>query len=173
MVDAQNSQGTNSQVYWLTPTVGTGKWEEYIRIVHSGNTGTFSVGGHVYLTGPAGAVTWYLASANVYEIQSSGNLGITDGQINDVAWSKVTGKPTNLPTTWNWGPYAGQPLYVWGSDNGTTTNSYNPSNFSVNYATSAGNADTVDSLHAASFVRSDADSNLTAAIVVPTANRDE
>ena len=36
-------------------------------------------------------------------------------------------------------------MYVW-----------NPSNFSVNYANSAGNADTVDGLHAGSFLRSDA-----------------
>ena len=36
-----------------------------------------------------------------------------------------------------------------------------------------GNADTVDSLHASSFLRSDVDDNLTAAIIVPTGNRDE
>jgi hypothetical protein len=69
---AENSQGTNNNSYWLTPTAGTGKWEEYIRVSHCGNTGTFSSGGHVYLNGPAGAVTWYLASCNVYEIQTSG-----------------------------------------------------------------------------------------------------
>jgi hypothetical protein len=69
---AENAQGTNNNSYWLTPTAGTGKWEEYIRVSHCGNTGTFSSGGHVYLNGPAGAVTWYLASCNVYEIQTSG-----------------------------------------------------------------------------------------------------
>lgn len=78
---AENSQGTNSTSYWLTPTAGTGKWEEYIRVAHSGNTGTFSSGGHVYVTGPSSVFTWYLASSNVYEVDSppgifSGNVGI-------------------------------------------------------------------------------------------------
>ena len=30
---------------------------------------------------------------------------------------------------------------------------YNPSNFSVNYATSAGNSDTLDGYHASSFIK--------------------
>jgi hypothetical protein len=154
VVNAENSQGTNAQVYWLTPTAGTGKWEEYIRIVHSGNTGTFSSGGHVYLTGPAGAVTWYLASANIYEIQSSGNLGITDGQINDVSWSKVTGRPNMTASNfnWNWSGQGGQPSWLWGGSDGTNMYVYNPSNFSVNYANGAGNAATASNISNAGTV---------------------
>jgi len=72
--NAENSQGTNSIVYWLTPTAGTGKWEEYIRVSHSGNTGTFSSGGHVYVTGSPTTFTWYLASANVYEIDTPSSM---------------------------------------------------------------------------------------------------
>jgi hypothetical protein len=37
---------------------------------------------------------------------------------------------------------------------------YNPSNFSVNYASSAGNSDTVDGLHAGSFLRKDTGDSL-------------
>jgi len=63
LVIAENSQGTNATSYWLTPTAGTGKWEEYIRVSHCGNTGTFASGGHVYVSGGSSAVfTWYLAS---------------------------------------------------------------------------------------------------------------
>ncbi|MEI8327633.1 MAG: hypothetical protein WCG02_00660 [Candidatus Taylorbacteria bacterium] len=66
---AENAQGSNNTSYWLTPTAGTGKWEEYIRVSHAGNTGTFSSGGHVFVTGPVAVFTWYLASSNVYEVE--------------------------------------------------------------------------------------------------------
>jgi len=72
LVIAENAQGTNNNSYWLTPTAGTGKWEEYIRVSHCGNTGTFSSGGHVYVTGSPAAFTWYLASCNVYEVGTPG-----------------------------------------------------------------------------------------------------
>ncbi len=71
LVLAENAQGTNNTSYWLTDVQGTGKWEDYIRISHAGNTGALSVGGHVYITGGTGAVTWYLASLNVYEMNTS------------------------------------------------------------------------------------------------------
>jgi hypothetical protein len=70
---AENSQGTNNTSYWLTSTAGTGKWEEYIRVSHCGNTGTFSSGGHVYVTGSSNVFTWYLASCNVYEVNTPYN----------------------------------------------------------------------------------------------------
>ena len=58
--------------------------------------------------------------------------------------------------TFYWNGQTGQPSWLWGSNNGTDVYVYNPSNFSVNYAASAGNADTVDNIHASSFLRSDA-----------------
>jgi Collagen triple helix repeat (20 copies) len=64
----ENSQGTNSTSYWLTNNVGTGKWEDYIRVSHAGNTGTFSTGGHISISGGSGAFDWYIASMNVYEV---------------------------------------------------------------------------------------------------------
>lgn len=70
LVLAENPQGSNNTSYWLTNTAGTGKWEDYIRISHAGNTGTFAGGGHVYVTGGSGAFTWDLASANVYEVNT-------------------------------------------------------------------------------------------------------
>lgn len=70
---ASNSQGTNSTEYWLTNNVGTGKWETYARIVLCGNTGTFSSGGHVYISGsPAPTaennLVWHLASCTLYDL---------------------------------------------------------------------------------------------------------
>ena len=42
--------------------------------------------------------------------------------------------------TFNWVDKDGQPLWLWGGDDGNNMYVYNPANFSVNYANSAGNA---------------------------------
>ena len=46
----------------------------------------------------------------------------------------------NYPMTFNWAGKTGQPSWLWGGENGEDMYVYNPSNFSVNYAESAGNA---------------------------------
>jgi hypothetical protein len=85
LVIAENTLGNNATSYWLTNTAGTGKWEEYIRISHCGDSGTFSSGGHVYVIGsPAPTSTtnlvWYLASATVFDVTDiSGGANITIG----------------------------------------------------------------------------------------------
>lgn len=58
----------------------------------------------------------------------------------------------NTWSTWYWLGQSGQPSWLWGSNDGTNMYVYNPSNFRVAYATSAGNADTVDGYHANSFL---------------------
>jgi hypothetical protein len=42
--------------------------------------------------------------------------------------------------TFNWSGQGGQPNWLWGSNDGSNIYVWNPSNFSVNYATSAGSA---------------------------------
>ena len=42
------------------------------------------------------------------------------------------------PMTFNWAGKTGQPTWLWGGENGEDMYVYNPSNFSVNYAESAG-----------------------------------
>ena len=70
------------------------------------------------------------------------------------SWSEITGKPSSftpashthnyIPTSascnknWNWSGKNGQPKWLWGGDDGANMYVYNPSNFSVNYANSAG-----------------------------------
>lgn len=46
----------------------------------------------------------------------------------------------NYPMTFNWDGKNGQPTWLWGGENGADMYVYNPANFNVNYATSAGNA---------------------------------
>jgi len=42
--------------------------------------------------------------------------------------------------TFNWSGQGGQPTWLWGSNDGSNIYVWNPSNFNVNYATSAGSA---------------------------------
>ena len=52
---------------------------------------------------------------------------------------------------WHWSGQSGQPTWLWGGNSENSYYVYNPSNFRVSYANSAGNADTLDGLHANSF----------------------
>ena len=56
----------------------------------------------------------------------------------------------------NWTGQSGQPTWLWGGNDFNSYYVYNPSNFRVAYASSAGNADTLDGEHASSFVRAGA-----------------
>lgn len=53
----------------------------------------------------------------------------------------------------NWAGQSGQPTWLWGGNDFNSYYVYNPSNFRVAYASSAGNADTVDGYHENSFLR--------------------
>lgn len=58
--------------------------------------------------------------------------------IANVAKKLGRGGDANLPMVFNWSGQAGQPTYLWGGTDGTNMYVYNPSNFSVNYATTSG-----------------------------------
>lgn len=79
VVNAENSMGSNYKTYWLTDRAGTGKWEWYCRITICGTSGTFSGGGHVYLSADAGgnpAVTWYLSYCNLIDLTKANYDGL-------------------------------------------------------------------------------------------------
>ena len=69
---ASNSMGDEYKDKWLTSNAGTGKWEEYIREVRCGSTGTFSSGGHIHISGATPSSTnpliWYVAYATVIDV---------------------------------------------------------------------------------------------------------
>lgn len=72
-----NSMGTGYTDTWLTPTEGTGKYTTYLRKVVCGASGTFSTGGHVYITGnpaPSESVPleWYIASMTCFDQTADG-----------------------------------------------------------------------------------------------------
>lgn len=68
---ASNSMGSGYTDQFLTPTAGTGRYEIYLRKVVCGFTGTFSSGGHLYLSGGLAPVTWYVASSTVYDMNDT------------------------------------------------------------------------------------------------------
>lgn len=47
---------------------------------------------------------------------------------------------TGVPMTFKWAGQAGQPSWLWGSNDGTTHQVYNPANFNVNHAKAADSA---------------------------------
>ena len=84
-------------------------------------------------TNPNGYQT---SSGSVSYATSSGSASYASS----APWSGISGKPS--VTTWNWSynGQGGQPSYVWGSNDGANFYVWNPSNFSVNYAATAGAA---------------------------------
>lgn len=78
-VVASNSVGTGGSNYWLSNNSGTGKWEWYVRVVQSGNAGTFSSSGYVYVTGSpaptsAAPLIWYMASCTAFDVTNLNSL---------------------------------------------------------------------------------------------------
>ena len=76
-----------------------------------------------------------ITAENVGAVPLGGNAGSADR-------AARLGRNGNAdyPMTFNWAGKDGQPSWLWGGENGEDMYVYNPSNFSVNYAASAGNA---------------------------------
>ena len=138
---AQNAYGAaNSKVATVSGTAG--------RITSSGTTGitldlaTAGTGAASYTSGVS-AIT-VDAYGRVTSVTGSANYITTSGR----AFPKRS-DGTNVDFIYS--GQSGQPTYLWGTNDGTNFYVWNPSNFSVSYASTAGNADTVDGYHAASF----------------------
>lgn len=79
---------------------------------------------------PEGSLTW--GNSNVVT-EASGNAATAT----TAAKLGMNGH-SGVPMTFYWDGRNGQPSWVWGGDNGHDMYIYNPANFSVNYANSAG-----------------------------------
>ena len=108
-------------------------WGPWYIVLTSANYSSYSP----TLTGTGASGTW---SINV-----TGSSGSTTG---NAATATLATKASTLSQsggtgaamTFNWAGQGGQPTWLWGSNNGTDIYVYNPSNFSVNYASTAGSA---------------------------------
>lgn len=63
-----NAAGDNYKFDWVTPTTGTGKWEEYIGILRCGATGAFSSSMFFAFAGPSVPLSTYICYASVFDL---------------------------------------------------------------------------------------------------------
>ena len=98
-------------------------------------------------------------------ITSSGrcSYATSAGSANSVAWSNVSGRPYSLPASdvYAWAKASAKPTYSWSEIGSrptkvsqfTNDSGYITSSGSCSYASSAGNADTIDGYHHTSFLK--------------------
>ena len=120
---------------------------------------TFAEGGEFYIQGSlktdgnvvVGSAT-YLTDGNI--TFAAGMLGHGSNLYNALNNKVSVGgraypiRVGGVDINFNWSGQAGQPSWLWGGNDGTNMYVYNPSNFNVNYANGAYNADVVDGYHA-------------------------
>ncbi|OWZ90485.1 hypothetical protein B9J07_28275 [Sinorhizobium sp. LM21] len=104
--------------------------------LYAGASGRLAGDGNVYGTLWGGTGDWL---SNYLANQFAGKVSV-GGRAYPM---RIGGVDLNM----NWSGQSGQPPWLWGGSDGSNMYVYNPSNFSVNYANSAGNADTVDGVH--------------------------
>ena len=133
---------------WYGATTLSTVYATWKKVLDSSNYNSYSP----TLTGTGASGTWSISISGTAATASS------------VAWANVSGRPSNVsaftndsayittagrayPRTndggdlnFSWSGKTGQPPWLWGGDDGSNMYAYNPSNFSVNYATTAGSA---------------------------------
>lgn len=87
---ATNSMGSGYKDVWLTSCAGTGKYETYLRKVTCGASGTFSSGGHVYISGSpvpteSAPLIWHIAYMTAFDMTDDGYADIEYDAKNDLA----------------------------------------------------------------------------------------
>lgn len=110
-----------------------GTWQSWLRIALLSEIPTNTN----QLTNGAGFIT---GSGSI-----SGSSGSCTGNSATATTAAKLGRngSTTTPMVFYWSGKSGQPSWLWGGSDGTNMYVYNPSNFSVSYATSAGSANSV------------------------------
>lgn len=114
-----------------------------IQVTYAHNISSYNGGSLGYSDSDPGGIRCTLGGYVNYA-RSTGNADTVDGQ---------HASAFSYKSWWHWYGKDGQPRLLWGGNNENDYYVYNPSNFRVAYASSAGNADTLDGEHASSFVR--------------------
>lgn len=78
-----DQMGTGYKHEFLTSRAGTGKYETYLIKTTCGATGSFSLGGHIYINGgstptEAAPLVWYIAYMTAFDLTADGYGQITD-----------------------------------------------------------------------------------------------
>lgn len=165
--DANNAKTASKLSKMITITL-SGAVTGTINFDGSGSVGAYTVVNHTH---PATDITtddehrfvtvnditgWNSKAAGVHTHKATditldaSHRFVTDTE--KTTWNgKAAGNHTHnyIPTTascnknWNWVGKGGQPTWLWGGEDSTNEYLYNPANFSVNYAKSAGTANAV------------------------------
>ena len=135
---------------------GGGIWNPWRNLLHDGNYNTYSP----TLTGTGASGVWPISiTGNALYATSAGSSNTATLATKASTLSQSGG--TGAAMTFNYNGLGGQPTWLWGTNDGITTNVYNPSNFSVSYAanagyaTNAGNASTLTGFTIAGRVSTD------------------
>lgn len=140
LVNAENAMGDGRTIKWLTPTVGTGVFTEYMYMYICGATGSFASAGHMYLTGPAATadnpVTWRVASCETYDMTAGSSAVVKSTAVEYAVSSSGTAAPSG-----GWGksvPSVPQGQYLWTRTvmtymDGSSVTSYSVSKMGLNY----------------------------------------
>lgn len=85
-------------------------------------------------------------------LNGNANTATTAASCSGNAATATTAANANklIGKNWNWSGQGGQPAWVWGGSDGENMYVYNPANFSVNYAASAGYAGSAGSANSVS-----------------------
>ena len=129
-IDVDNTSPVNNAQIWLTADgnvgIGTTAPGAALQVGSS-----FQVSAAGTLTGAAGNISMWTNNSGYITSAGRAYPRRSDGTDLNLLWSAQSGQPT----------------YLWGGSDGSNMYIYNPSNFNVNYANSAGNADTTDGYH--------------------------
>jgi len=111
----------------------TDSWSGWTRIIDSANIGSQSVAS-------AGSVPWSGVTSKPTTIAG---YGISDIGSQSVSYASTAGRAYPRRSdggdlNFYWSGQSGQPTWLWGGTDGTNMYVYNPSNFSVAYASNAG-----------------------------------
>lgn len=117
----------------------------------SGASGTWGIS----ITGNAATVTnGVYNNSGTYSINITGNAATAT-----TAGRAYPRRSDGGDLNFYWSGQSGQPTWLWGGTDGSNMYVYNPSNFNVNYASSAGNANTVSSISTSQVLGANAGSS--------------
>lgn len=106
----------------------------------SGNAETATYARYVYDNGLNGGSIGYKEPAALHVKYATDSLRTTYAEIGFYLRNYTGTGARNAEMTFYWSGQSGQPTWLFGSNNGADVYVWNPANFSVNYATTAGSA---------------------------------
>lgn len=138
--------GASSETDGNDGKIGAGLFASGLNIVGTQTTG--GTGRQVRIWGSVitDSGTAYVYNSGTWNISVTGSAGsASTATLATKASTLAQGGGSGTGMTFNWSGQSGQPTWLWGSNDGTNIYVWNPSNFSVNYAATAGNTSSISS----------------------------